>query len=211
MKRREFSLTVASAATALSLPLAAPALAQGHQFKEGKDYVKLGKPVATEAPAGKIEVIEFFWYSCPHCNTFEPSLEAWIKSAPKDLHIRRVPVAFNASFVPQQKLYYALEGMGKLPELHAKVFRAVHVERLPLNKDELIFDWIGKQGVDVAKFKEVYNSFTVSNQVRKASQLQDGYQVEGVPSMGVPAATTPTAPWRATCKACCRWWSTWLA
>ena len=185
MKRREFSLTVASAATALSLPLAAPALAQGRQFKEGKDYVKLGKPVATEAPAGKIEVIEFFWYSCPHCNTFEPSLEAWIKSAPKDLHIRRVPVAFNASFVPQQKLYYALEGMGKLPELHAKVFRAVHVERLPLNKDELIFDWIGKQGVDVAKFKEVYNSFTVSNQVRKASQLQDGYQVEGVPSMGV--------------------------
>ena len=169
MKRREFSLTVASAATALSLPLAAPALAQGRQFKEGKDYVKLGKPVATEAPAGKIEVIEFFWYSCPHCNTFEPSLEAWIKSAPKDLHIRRVPVAFNASFVPQQKLYYALEGMGKLP----------------LNKDELIFDWIGKQGVDVAKFKEVYNSFTVSNQVRKASQLQDGYQVEGVPSMGV--------------------------
>ena len=185
MKRREFSLTVASAATALSLPLAAPALAQGRQFTEGKDYVKLGKPVATEAPAGKIEVIEFFWYSCPHCNTFEPSLEAWIKSAPKDLHIRRVPVAFNASFVPQQKLYYALEGMGKLPELHAKVFRAVHVERLPLNKDELIFDWIGKQGVDVAKFKEVYNSFTVSNQVRKASQLQDGYQVEGVPSMGV--------------------------
>lgn len=187
MKRREFSLTVASAATAtaLSLPLATPALAQGRAFKEGKDYVKLGKPVTTEAPAGKIEVIEFFWYSCPHCNTFEPTLEAWIKAAPKDLHIRRVPVAFNASFVPQQKLYFALEGMGKLPELHAKVFRAVHVERLPLNKDELIFDWIGKQGVDVAKFKEVYNSFTVSNQLRKAAQLQDGYQVEGVPSMGV--------------------------
>ena len=187
MKRREFSLTVASAATAtaLSLPLATPALAQGRAFKEGKDYVKLGKPVTTEAPAGKIEVIEFFWYSCPHCNTFEPTLEAWIKAAPNDLHIRRVPVAFNASFVPQQKLYFALEGMGKLPELHAKVFRAVHVERLPLNKDELIFDWIGKQGVDVAKFKEVYNSFTVSNQLRKAAQLQDGYQVEGVPSMGV--------------------------
>jgi thiol:disulfide interchange protein DsbA len=159
MKRREFSLSTATtaAAAALSLPMAAPAFAQARQFKEGKDYAKLGKPVASEAPAGKV----------------------------KELHIRRVPVAFNSSFVPQQKLYYTLEGMGKLPELHAKVFRAVHVERLPLNKDDLIFDWIGKQGVDVAKFKEVYNSFTVSNQVRKASQLQDAYQVEGVPSMGV--------------------------
>lgn len=187
MKRREFSLSTATtaAAAALSLPMATPAFAQARQFKEGKDYAKLGKPVASEAPAGKVEVIEFFWYSCGHCNAFEPTLEAWIKSAPKELHIRRVPVAFNSSFVPQQKLYYTLEGMGKLPELHAKVFRAVHVERLPLNKDDLIFDWIGKQGVDVAKFKEVYNSFTVSNQVRKASQLQDAYQVEGVPSMGV--------------------------
>lgn len=187
MKRREFSLSVASAATAaaLGLPVATPALAQARQFKEGKDYVKLGKPVATEAPAGKVEVIEFFWYSCPHCNTFEPSFEAWLKAAPKDLQVRRVPVAFNASFVPQQKLYYTLEGMGKLPELHARVFRAVHVERQALNKDELIFDWIAKQGVDVAKFKEVYGSFTVANQVRKASQLQEAYQVEGVPSMGV--------------------------
>ena len=96
-----------------------------------------------------------------------------------------MPVAFNASFVPQQKLYFALEGMGKLPELHTKVFRAVHVERQALNKDDLIFDWIAKQGVDLAKFKEVYGSFTVANQVRKASQLQEAYQVEGVPSMGV--------------------------
>ncbi|MGE4329905.1 thiol:disulfide interchange protein DsbA/DsbL [Diaphorobacter sp.] len=187
MKRREFSLSAASAATAatLGLPLATPALAQPRQFKEGKDYAKLSKPAASEAPAGKIDVIEFFWYSCPHCNTFEPSFEAWSKAAPKDLHIRRVPVAFNSSFVPQQKLYYTLEGMGKLPELHARVFRAVHVERQPLNKDELIFDWVAKQGVDVAKFKEVYASFTVANQVRKASQLQEAYQVEGVPSMGV--------------------------
>jgi len=185
MKRREFSLSAASAAAAAASALSLPAIAQPRQFKEGKDYAKLAKPVATEAPAGKVEVIEFFWYSCGHCNAFEPTLEAWIKSAPKDLHIRRVPVAFNASFAPQQKLYYTLEGMGKLPEVHARVFRAIHVDRLPLNKDELIFDWIGKQGVDVAKFKEVYNSFTVANQVRKAVQLQDAYQVEGVPSMGV--------------------------
>jgi len=94
-------------------------------------------------------------------------------------------VAFNASFVPQQKIYYALEGLGKTEEIHAKVFRAIHVDRLKLTKDDEIFDWMGKQGVDVAKFKEMYNSFTVSNQVRKATQIQDAYGVEGVPSMGV--------------------------
>ena len=187
MKRRDFSLSAASvvAASALTLPVVTPALAQARQFKEGKDYKRLDKPVAPDAAAGKVDVIEFFWYSCPHCNVFEPTLDAWVKAAPKDLFIRRVPVAFNASFVPQQKLFYTLEGMGKLDALHAKVFRAIHVDKLKLAKDDDIFAWAGQQGVDAAKFKEVYNSFTVSNQVRRASQLQDAYGVEGVPSMGV--------------------------
>lgn len=187
MKRREFSLSTASvvAASALTLPLATPAMAQARQFKEGKDYTKLAKPLAPDAPAGKVDVIEFFWYSCPHCNSFEPTLDAWVKAAPKDLSIRRIPVAFNASFVPQQKLYFALEGMGKLDTLHAKVFRAIHVEKLKLARDEDIFAWVAQQGVDAAKFKETYNSFTVSSLVRRASALQEGYGVEGVPSMGV--------------------------
>ena len=187
MKRREFSLSAASAvaASALTLPVVNPAMAQARQFKEGKDFKRLDKPVAPDAPAGKVDVIEFFWYSCPHCNAFEPTLDAWVKAAPKDLSIRRVPVAFNASFVPQQKLYYTLEGMGKLDALHAKVFRAVHVEKAKLAKDDEILAWVTQQGVDVAKFKEVYGSFSVANQVRRASQLQDAYGVEGVPSMGV--------------------------
>lgn len=75
--------------------------------------------------------------------------------------------------------------MNLLPQLHTKVFHAVHVERLPLNKDDAIFEWIGKQGVDVAKFKEAYNSFNTANLLRKAAALQEAYQVEGVPSMGV--------------------------
>ena len=185
MKRREFSLA-ASAAAAGALTLgASSSWAQGAAPKEGKDYIKLGKPASVSAPAGKVEVVEFFWYSCPHCNVFEPQFEAWAKSAPKNLQIRRVPVAFNASFVPQQKLYYALEGMNLLPQLHAKVFRTIHVDRNLLKTDDAIFDWVGKQGVDLAKFKEVYNSFTVANQARKAAQLQNEYDVEGVPAMGV--------------------------
>ncbi len=186
MKRREFSVTAASAAaaSALSLPFATTASAQA-KFKEGKEYQKLAKPVAPEAPAGKVDVIEFFWYSCPHCNAFEPAFEAWVKTAPKNIQVRRVPVAFNNTFVPQQKVYYTLETMGKIPEVHAKVFRAIHVERQPLKTDDEIFAFMGKNGVDVAKFKEIYNSFSVAGQVRKATQLQEAYGVEGVPSMGV--------------------------
>ena len=185
MKRREFSLAAsAAAAGALSLG-ASSSWAQGAAPKEGKDYIKLGKPASVSAPAGKVEVVEFFWYSCPHCNAFEPQFEAWAKSQPADVVVRRVPVAFNASFVPQQKLYYALEGMNLLPQLHAKVFRTIHVDRNLLKTDDAILDWVGKQGVDLAKFKEVYNSFTVANQARKAAQLQNEYDVEGVPAMGV--------------------------
>lgn len=185
MKRREFSLA-ASAAAAGTLTLGtSSSWAQAAAPKEGKDYIKLAKPASVSAPAGKVEVIEFFWYSCPHCNVFEPQFEAWAKSQPVDVVVRRVPVAFNASFLPQQKLYFTLEGMNMLPQLHAKVFRAIHVERNGLKNDEAIFEWIGKQGVDAAKFKEVYNSFTVANQSRKAAQLQNEYDVEGVPAMGV--------------------------
>lgn len=185
MKRRDFSLTALSAVAASTL--APTVLAQGAAPKAGKDYVKLAKPVASDAPEGKVEVIEFFWYSCGHCNEFEPVFANWLKSgAPKSVAARRVPVAFNASFMPQQKLYYALEGMGKVDELHARVFRAIHVERQKLATDSAVMEWMAKQpGVDQARFKEAYNSFTVSNQVRRATQLQEAYGVEGVPSMGV--------------------------
>lgn len=185
MNRRDFSLSASAAlvATGTGLPFAVQA--KDGKFQEGIDYLKLKTPVMTEAPKGQVEVIEFFWYSCPHCNAFEPTLAAWAKNLPKDVYFRHVPVAFNASFVPQQKLYYALESMNKVAEVHDKVFNAIHVEHLPLNKDDLIFDWIGKQGLDVAKFKEAYNSFSVANDVRKATQLQSAYNVEGVPSMGV--------------------------
>lgn len=184
MKRRAFSLSVG---TALAATAGLPLLAQAKdgKFQEGIEYLELKKPALIEAPKGKIEVVEFFWYSCPHCNAFEPALSTWLKNLPQDVFFRRAPVAFNASFVPQQKIYYALVSMNLVEQMHAKVFRAIHVDRQPLNKDQEIFDWMAKQGVDAAKFKEAYNSFSVANDVRKATQLQNAYNVEGVPSMGV--------------------------
>lgn len=184
MKRRDFSLNAALALAAPLLPFAAQA--QGATPKEGKDYNKLAKPAASDVPAGKVEVLEFFWYSCGHCATFEPIFHTWIKTAPANAVVRRVPVAFNASYVPAQKLYYALEGLGKVDELHQRVFRAIHVEKQRLAKDDEIMAWMAKQpGIDMTKFKEMYQSFGVANQVRRATQMQDAYGVEGTPSIGV--------------------------
>jgi thiol:disulfide interchange protein DsbA len=187
MQRREFSLSAASVATAALGAAALPMMAQAQvrAFKDGADFLTLDKPAPTEAPAGQVEVVEFFWYSCPHCNAFEPQLDAWLKKAPRDVYFRRVPVFFRADFEPQQRLYYVLEGMGKVDELHKKVFYAIHVDRQPLNTADMVAAWAEKQGVDKAKFVEMYNSFSVSTKVRKATQLQDLYKVDGVPALGI--------------------------
>ncbi len=101
------------------------------------------------------------------------------------MSLRRVPVAFRDSFVPQQRLFYAIEAMGKLDELHRKVFLAIHGEKQALDNQERILEWVGKQGVDQAKFAELYNSFTVQTKARRAAQLQNDFKVQGVPSLGI--------------------------
>ena len=185
MQRREFTQAVLLAGTATTGLLSAPQAQAQAAFKEGSDYLKLGRPAPVDAPADKVEVIEFFWYSCPHCNAFEPTFDAWAKKQPAHVVVKRAPVAFQDSFVPQQRLYYALEAMGKVEELHRKVFHAIHTEKQRLATQDQIADWIAKQGVDRAKFLEVYNAFGVAGKARRATQLQDAYQVDGVPSLGI--------------------------
>ena len=187
MKRREFSLaTLGTAAAVGAIGFSGPSLAQGPaKFVAGKDYIKLGRAVPTETETGKIEVIEFFWYSCGHCNSFEPAFAQWVKNVPKDVVVRRMPVAFRDDFAPQQRLYFALEAMGLLEKLHSKVFQAIHGERLPLNTDSSILTWIEKQGVDKTKFADTAKSFGVASKLKRAVQLQNDFKIEGVPSLGI--------------------------
>ena len=185
MNRREFSVAAACTVALASLGVPGSLLAQGKKPDDGADYITLDKRVPVETPPGKIEVIEFFWYSCPHCNAFEPKLVNWIKRLPADVSIRRVPVAFRDDFVPQQRLYYTLEAMGKLDELHAKVFQTIHGDRLVIDKEGPIVAWAEKNGLDKAKFTELYNSFSVQTKARRATQLQDAYKVQGVPAIGI--------------------------
>jgi thiol:disulfide interchange protein DsbA len=185
MKRREFSTATACVIGAAALGVPGLLFAQAKKPEDGADYLTLGKRVAVDAPPGKVEVIDFFWYSCPHCNAFEPKLVGWLRRLPPDVSFKRVPVAFRDDFVPQQRLFYALEAMGKVDELHGKVFNAIHNDRQALNREDGIVEWAGKQGLDPAKFKELYSSFSVSAKARRATQLQDAYKVQGVPALGI--------------------------
>lgn len=182
MKRRYFSSALLATTAWIST---SAAWAQAALFKSGKDFLTLDRPLATEAGAGKVELIEFFWYSCPHCHAFEPAFGQWVKNAPKDVVVRRIPVSFRDDFAPQQRLFFTLEAMNLLDSLHVKVFNAVHVEKQPLNTDASILAWAQKQGMDKAKFEETYKSFGVASKLKRAVQLQNDFKVEGVPSLGI--------------------------
>lgn len=170
---------------ALSLSLvAAGAFASPSAPKNGVDYRTLDKPQQT-ASGQAVEVTEFFWYSCPHCYAMEPTLVDWVRKQGSNITFKRVPIAFRDSMVPQQKLYYTLEAMGKLDELHVKVFNAIHAQKRPTDTDAQILDFVVKNGIDKTKFLDTYNSFGVQSKVARAKQLQEAYQVDGVPLLAV--------------------------
>ena len=150
---------------------------------EGVEYQRLQNAQPTDT-GKKVEVLEFFWYNCPHCFAFEPALADWVKKRGDSIVFRRVPVGFRESFVPQQKLYYTLEAMNRF-DLHRAVFDAVHVSRQKLDKEEQILDFIEKHGVERKKFLDVYNSFSVQTKVSRVRQLQEIYRIEGVPTVVV--------------------------
>ena len=182
LTRRAFSRSLLG--TGLAGALGTPASAQNAPV-EGVHYVRLAEP-APAGPPGKIEVIEFFWYECPHCHAFEPALEAWTKRLPDDVAFRRVPVWFREEpFSTQQRLFYALEALGALPALHRKVFVAIHNERTRLRTPEDLSAFALGNGIDPLKFVAAYNSFGVQSKSLQARQIASAYKIDAVPAMGV--------------------------
>ena len=182
LTRRRFSARLLGAS--LAAGLAAPAARAQRAPVEGVNYARLSQPVPT-AP-GKIEVIEFFWYECPHCNAFEPALEAWAKRLRQDVVLHRVPVWFREEpFSAQQRMYYALESLGLVATLHRRVFYAIHDDHLRLRNSEEITAFMARNGVAPQKFMAAFDSFSVQTKSQQARQTAAAYKIDAVPAMGV--------------------------
>lgn len=185
MNRRAFSQAATGVALASSTLWTGLAHAQAKKPEAGKDYLVLDPRAPVEAPAGKVEVVEFFGYFCPHCNAFEPTLSAWVKTLPAHVAFRRSHIAFNDGMAPQQRLFLALDAMGLVEKMQASVFGAIHKDHIKLTTRDEIVEWVAKQGVDKAKFLENYNSFSTATKSARMTQLQNTYKVEGVPALGI--------------------------
>ncbi|MFN3809032.1 MAG: thiol:disulfide interchange protein DsbA/DsbL [Roseateles asaccharophilus] len=180
MDRRQFSKI-----TAVSLATTPALVAAQDRPVEGRHYTALSSRQPTLDPK-QVEVLEFFAYSCEHCNAFEPTIDAWQKKLPADVRFRRIPVAFrDGPMVVQQKLFFAIEALGQVERLHRKVFIAIHTDRLRLDKPDDVAGFATKNGIDPASLLSALNSFSVAAKAKQAIALATGYKFQGTPSIGV--------------------------
>ncbi len=174
--RRQFVLAAALLPTL--------SLAQSRTPEEGSHY-RLVRPAQPVDTGNKIEVLEFFWYGCPHCATFEPDLEAWRKKMPADVEYRRCPVAFDQSRSAHSKIYYALEQLKRTEALHEKVFTAMHANRKRMLDTDEIADFMAANGIDRKQWLDTFNSFSVATQTRRAAQTWTAYKLDGTPAVAI--------------------------
>jgi len=164
----------------LSLPSRAAALV------EGTDYRTLDPPQHSDSPPGKIEVLEFFSWGCPHCNEFNPLITKWADNAPKDVVFKRVATGLGrAPWTILARTYYALDSLGLAEKFVAPMFHAIHEEHENLFDEEAIANWLAKHGVDRARFRTAFDSFGVNTRLNQAEQMVENYKIDGVPSLAV--------------------------
>jgi thiol:disulfide interchange protein DsbA len=170
--------------SALSFGLCLLSLPAQAQPVAGSDYTVIDPAQATDDP-GRIEVIEFFSYACPHCNDLNPLIHQWAGKLPRDVVFKRVPVSFNPFYGLMAKLFYTLDTTGDQARLDAVLFNAIHVKGLQLVSEKSITDWVVSQGVDARRFSEAWNSFSVDSKVKRANQMANGHHIKGVPAIAV--------------------------
>lgn len=180
---------------------ALPALAASAVPMNGAEYVTLPTRQDVKAAPPQIEVIEFFMYHCPFCYQLEPELAQWVKRQGKAVAFRRVHLPYTGAADPEAHLFLTLEAMGKGAEMFPKIEHAVHVERIRLNQDGPILEWIVKQGIDRAQFLEAWNSFGVTTAMRRLARTIADYHIESAPQLVVdgrfltsPAQAVSRAP-----------------
>lgn len=182
-------LLAAAAATTAAAAASAPV-----KWQEGVNYTRLVPAQPTTVPAGQVEVLEFFWYACPHCYAIDPLVESWRKSKPAYVTFMRVPVMWNEGHRSLARLYYTLESLGKLDELHGEVFKEIQVNGDPLvasdpsnvaESERIQTAFVKKFGIPEDAFKKAYHSFAVETALQRADQLVQRYRIDGVPTFVV--------------------------
>jgi thiol:disulfide interchange protein DsbA len=176
--------TVSATATAATT-LAAPTL-----WQEGVNYTRLVPAQPTSAPAGQVEVLEFFWYACPHCYAIDPLVEAWRKTKASYISFSREHIMWNEADRQQARLFYTLQSMGKLDAMHNEVFKELHVNLHPLTdagndalkSEDIQAAFVVKHGISAAEFKSAYHSFAVETAMQRGDQLWQRYKISGVPT-----------------------------
>lgn len=180
------STVAASTSAASAATLSGPTL-----WQEGVNYTRLVPAQPTAVPAGQVEVLEFFWYACPHCYSIDPLVESWKKSKPSYVSFSRIPVMWNEGHRSLARFYYTLESLGKLDQLHGEVFKEVHLSGDPLvaadptESERMQSAFAKKFGVSEGDFKKAYHSFAVDTALQRADELVQRYRIDGVPTFVV--------------------------
>jgi len=189
--RNTILAAVASTVAAATPAAAAASLTAPTLWQEGVNYTRLVPAQPTAVPAGQIEVLEFFWYACPHCYAIDPSVESWKKSKPAYISFSRVPVTWSEGHRSLTRMYYTLESLGKLDQLHSEIFKEIHVNGNPLvasdandvaASERLQAAYVKKFGISEQDFKKAYHSFSVETALQRADQLVQRYRIDGVPT-----------------------------
>jgi len=171
--------------------VAAPLIALAQGIKS--PYSELNPPQPIDTDGKKIEVVEFFWYGCPHCYNLEPLIETWVKKLPPDVEFRRIPAVFNERWAHDAAIYYTFEALGVLEKVHRPFFDAIHRDHLRTDDQQAMTEWLSRHGVDPKKFFDTMKSFGVQSKMRRAAQLSVAYKIDGTPAMAVQGRYTVSA------------------
>ncbi len=152
------------------------------EYVIGSHYLEVSPAQATSVE-DQVEVVEMFWYGCPHCYTFEPYVEKWISGKSDDVTFVRIPAVFSRSWEPHARAYYTAQALGVLEQTHKPLFDAIHRDQQPLHNEDNLARFFSNYGVSVTDFRKVYNSFSVDGKVSRARQLSRAYGITGVPAV----------------------------
>lgn len=161
----------------------APAIAQDEAFLEGGQYEVLNN-IQAVSTGDKIEVLELFWYRCPHCNTLEVPLQEWLKNGkPEYAEYVAFPAVLSTRWEPEARSFYTLEALDLLDELHGKLFYAIHSEHRQLGSAESFAEWVEEQGYSAQDVLDTYESFAVNTKLNYAKTMTRNYDIQGVPAI----------------------------